>query len=161
MASALGLFVSNLLSVSRLPKAMADDGYLPHLLRSVSRGRGTPYVSIVACAVIVSAMVLWHFEDLLIIDVGLYSCALFLEFFALVRLRKTRPEMKRPFRIPLSGGGLVVLSALPVLCFLAGIAGFAAGGGIHTGALLFTLLSLGTAPVAWLFASRRRTPAGT
>ena len=156
MASALGLFVSNLLSVSRLPKAMSDDGYLPSLLRSVDRRRGTPYVSILACAAVVSVMVLWHFEDLLIIDVGLYGCALFLEFIALVRLRRSQPAMSRPFRIPFSTGGLVAMTALPALCFLAGIAGLAASGGIHTGALLFTLASLSTAPVVWHIASRRR-----
>lgn len=157
MASALGLFVSDLLSVSRLPKAMSDDGYLPSILRSVDRRRGTPYVSILACAGVASGMVLWHFEDLLIIDVGLYGCALFLEFIALVRLRTSRPEMARPFRIPLSAGGLVAMTALPALCFLAGMAGLAASGGMHAGALLFALASLCTAPLLWRWASRRRT----
>ena len=101
MASALGLFLSNLLSMSRLPKAMSDDGYLPSVLRRIDRKHGTPYISILACAGIVSGMVLWRFDDLLIIDVVLYGCALLLEFIALIRFRQLEPRMIRPFRIPL------------------------------------------------------------
>jgi amino acid transporter len=160
MASALGLFVANLLSVSRLPKAMSDDGCLPPVLRKVDRRRGTPYVSIIACATIVSGMVLWHFEDLLIIDVVLYGCALFLEFLALISLRRRHPGMDRPFRIPLSPGGLVAMTCLPALCFLAGIAALAANESIHTYALVFALASLCTAPLAWL-AVRKRETGGT
>jgi amino acid transporter len=157
MASALGLFVANLLSVSRLPKAMSDDGCLPSVLRKVDRRRGTPYVSIIACATVVSGMVLWRFDELLIIDVVLYGCALFLEFLALISLRRRQPGMDRPFRIPLSPGGLVAMTCLPALCFLAGIAALAANESIHTNALVFALASLCTAPLAWLAVRKRET----
>ena len=154
MASALGMFVSNLLSVSRLPKAMADDGFLPPVLRKVDARREMPYVSIIACAAVVSGMVLWRFEDLLIIDVVLYGCALFLEFFALVRLRRRRPLEERPFRIPLSTAGLAAMTCLPSLCFIAGITALAFNGGIHTFALFFALALMSTAPLAWRAARR-------
>jgi amino acid transporter len=155
MASALGLFLSNLLSVSRLPKAMSDDGSLPSLLSRVDRRRGTPYVSIIACAVVVSGMVLWHFEELLIIDVVLYGSALILEFFALVNLRRRQPAADRPFRIPLSPSGLAAMTCLPASCMIAAVTSLAASGGIHTFALLFACGSLCTAPLAWRFARHR------
>ncbi len=155
MASALGMFVSNLLSVSRLPKAMADDGFLPSVLQKIDARRGTPYVSIIACAAVVSGMVLWHFEDLLIIDVVLYGCALFLEFFTLIRLRRMRPLDERPFRIPVSRAGLVAMTSFPAICFIAGIGALALNGGIHTFALVFALALMSTAPLAWR-ATRRR-----
>jgi len=154
MASALGLFVSNLLSVSRLPKAMSDDGYLPSVLRNVDARRGTPPVSIIACAIAVSGLVLWHFEDLLIIDIALYGCALFLEFFALIGLRRSKPALDRPFRIPLSRAGLAAMTSFPLFCFLAGIAAVASGQGVHTPAFLFALGSLASAPIAWQAARR-------
>jgi amino acid transporter len=157
MASALGLFLSNLLSVSRLPKAMSDDGYLPSVLRKVDRRRGTPFVSIVACAGIVSGMVLWRFEDLLIIDVVLYGCALLLEFLALIRLRRLHPAMKRPFRIPLPPAGLAAMTCLPAFCLAAAIAALAARESIHAYAMAFALVSLCTAPIAWRVA-RRNVP---
>jgi amino acid transporter len=156
MASALGLFVSNLLSVSRLPKAISDDGFLPSILRRVDSQRGTPNVSIIACAIVVSVMVLWHFEDLLIMDVVLYSSALFLEFFALISFRRRQPEAKRPFRIPLPPAGLVAMTCLPALCFLAGITA-AAIESMHAYALVFALISLCTAPLAWQAARQRGT----
>jgi amino acid transporter len=157
MASALGLFVANLLSVSRLPKAMSDDGSLPPILRRVDRRRGTPYASIIVCAAVVSCMVFWHFEDLLIIDVVLYGSALLLEFLALISLRRRHPETGRPFRIPLSTGGLVAMTCLPALCFLAGIAALAANESIHINALVFALASLCTAPLAWMGARKKIT----
>jgi len=156
MASALGLFVANLLSVSRLPKAMADDGSLPALLRRTDARRGTPHASIIACALVVSVMVLWQFEDLLVIDVMLYGSGLFLEFLALLALRRIRPGAHRPFAIPLGRRGLIVMISLPALCFLAGVAGLAATRNIHTVALLFALASVATAPIAWRIVQRRR-----
>jgi len=149
MASALGLFVANLLSVSRLPKAMADDGSLPALLRKTDSRRGTPHASIIVCALIVSVMVLWDFEDLLVIDVVLYGCGLFLEFLALISLRRLRPDARRPFMIPLGRKGLIVMTSLPALCFIGGIGGLAATRNIHSVALTFALLSACTAPIAW------------
>ena len=157
MASALGLFVSNLLSVSRLPKAMSDDGLLPSVLRKVDVRHGTPSVSIIACAIIVSGMVLWNFEDLLIIDVALYGCALFLEFSALISLRRRQPGSTRPFRIPLSPAGLAVMTCLPALCFLAGLASLALQESAHSYALLFALASVCSAPLAWRTARRSRS----
>ncbi len=157
MASSLGLFLSNLLSVSRLPKAISDDGYLPTVLRKIDARRGTPVVSILACSAVVSVMVLWHFEDLLIIDVILYGCALFLEFFALINFRRRRPGADRPFRIPLSPAGLVAMTCLPAVCFAAGIASLAAHENIHTYALAFALVSLFTAPLVWLAVRKKGT----
>ena len=158
MASALGLFVANLLSVSRLPKAMADDGALPALLRKTDLRRGTPHVSIIVCALVVSVMVLWEFEDLLVIDVVLYGSGLMLEFLALIALRRLRPDLRRPFLIPTGRRGLIVLTSLPALCFAAGIGGLAATRNIHTVALLFALVSVSTAPGAWYAIRHGRRP---
>lgn len=149
MASALGLFGANLLSVSRLPKAMADNGLLPEALSRIDPHHAVPHVSIITCAAVVSVMVLWNFEDLLIIDVVLYGCALSLEFMALVALRNRQPMASRPFRIPLKRGGLIALSALPATCFVAAIAALAARQNIHTGALVFAFAALLTGPLTW------------
>jgi amino acid transporter len=154
MASAIGLFVAGLLSLSRLPTAMSHDGFLPRVLRNIDSRHGTPAVSILVCASIVSLMVLWRFEDLIIIDVMLYGSALLLEFLALIALRKRAPAVSRPFRIPLGTRGLIVLTILPAACFLTGAAGLASSRSIHTLALVFALALLATAPFAWLKARR-------
>jgi amino acid transporter len=114
MASTLGLFSAVLLSVSRVPKVMADDHLLPAKLHILHPKFNTPYVSIIACALVVSGMILWTFGDLLIIDVTLYGAALFLEFISLIIFRITLPEEKRPFKIPLGIPGLCILILLPI-----------------------------------------------
>ena len=156
MASALGLFGANLLSVSRLPKAMADDGLLPHALSRVGSRHGVPHVSIITCATIVSIMVLWRFEDLLIIDVMLYGCALFLEFAALIALRRLMPNATRPFRIPLSQSGLLALFVCPILCFTSGVVALVAKQSPHMGALIFATSALLAGPLFWLVEKRTR-----
>ncbi len=56
MASALGLFSAVLLSVSRIPKVMADDGLMPALLHRLHPKFKSPYISILCCAVVVSGI---------------------------------------------------------------------------------------------------------
>jgi amino acid transporter len=155
MASAIGLFLSNLLSVSRIPKAMADDRLLPATLTRLHPTYNVPHVSILLCAVVVSGMVLWTFSDLLIIDVTLYSSALFLEFISLIALRRRAPDAPRPFRIPLNVTGLVVMTAVPAVCLGAALYGLLSTANIYGSASLFAIASILTGPVAWWIIQRR------
>jgi amino acid transporter len=59
--------------------------------------------------------VLVPFGRLVVADVLLYSLALFLEFGALVRLRKTEPELRGTFRIPLGRPWVALLAAVPMV----------------------------------------------
>src|ERR1700743_913504 len=72
MASSLGIYAAVLLSVSRVPKVMADDDLLPQKLNQLHSRFQTPYISILVCSLVVSLMILWPFTDLLIIDVTVY-----------------------------------------------------------------------------------------
>lgn len=123
MASALGLFAAVLLSVSRVPKVMADDELLPKKLHDVHPKFNTPYISIIVCSLVVSFMILWSLPELLIIDVTVYGAALFLEFISLIVLRIKFPDENRPFKIPLNVAGLVVLLLLPVAVFVIALCG--------------------------------------
>lgn len=113
MASTLGLFSAVLLSITRIPQAMAADSLLPKKFNALHRKYRTPYISIIISAAIVSLMILWTFGDLLIIDITLYGGALFLEFISLIKFRIRLPKEKRPFKIPLNVVGLCVLMILP------------------------------------------------
>ena len=123
MASSIGLYNANILSVSRVPKAMADDGLLPMKLSAVHPRFGTPYISIIVCSAIVSFMVLRTFADLVVIDVTIYGAGLFLEFFSLIKMRLKAPDMHRPFRIPLGVPGLCLLIALPIALYVTALTG--------------------------------------
>ncbi len=155
MASALGLFTNVLLSVSRIPKVMADDGILSSKISSVHSRFGTPYVSIVLCAVIVSGMVLWSFGELLIIDVIVYGTALFLEYIALIILRRTKSDVPRPFKIPLNRTGLIVMTAVPFSCFSVALIAALLESGTSLIPVLFALSAILTAPGAWMLLKKK------
>jgi len=123
MASALGLYSAVLLSVSRVPKVMADDGLLPQKINKIHLKYKSPYVSILICSAVVSLMILWSFSDLLIIDVTVYGAALFLEFVALIVFRIKFPELPRPFKIPLNVYGLGLMACSPLLVYIIAISG--------------------------------------
>ena len=123
MASAIGLFSAVLLSVSRVPKVMADDGLLPEKLTAVHSKFQTPYISIIISAIIISLMILWTFTDLVIMDVTLYGAGLFLEFISLIVLRIKAPKENRPFRIPLKVTGLCIVFILSISIYAIGLFG--------------------------------------
>lgn len=147
MASALGLFSAVLLSVSRVPKVMSDDKLLPKQLNSIHSTYQTPYISIIICALIVSVMILWTFEDLLVIDLTLYGAGLFLEFIALIVLRIKLPDVVRPFKIRLNIPGICIMTLLPFGVYVIALSGsFMAG---NHNAALFAVLALISAEVIW------------
>jgi amino acid transporter len=149
MASALGLYSAVLLSVSRIPQVMSDDKLLPSKLHALHPKFRSPYISILCCSVVVSGMVLWTFGDLIIIDITLYGAALFLEYVALIRLRKTAPSEYRPFKIPLNVPGLVLMTLLPVLVYGVAMAAAFISSGKTIMPLLFALAALVSAEVIW------------
>jgi amino acid transporter len=149
MASALGLFSAVLLSVSRVPQAMAEDGLLPSKIHTLHPRFKTPYISIIICATVVSFMILWSFQELIVIDVILYGAGLFLEFITLIVLRIKQPLAPRPFRIRLPVAGLFLMFLLPVTVFVIALAGtFAEEGKMYMPAL-FAVSSLLSAEVLW------------
>lgn len=119
LVSAAGLFSAWLLSYSRIPFALADDGYLPPALTRIHPRFHTPWISIVLSCVICSIFIWGGFEDLVVIDVIVYTAALVLQFTALVVFRIKHPDLVRPFRI--KGGWLGVALVVLVPMFVYGV----------------------------------------
>jgi len=149
MASALGLFSAVLLSVSRVPKVMADDRLLPQKLQKLHSKYNSPYISIIVCASVVSIMILWTFGDLLIIDVTLYGAALFLEFISLIIFRVKLPNANRPFKIPLNVAGLCLLVLLPISVYCIALTSAFSVEGKMLKPALFAIAALLSAEVIW------------
>jgi amino acid transporter len=95
--SGVGMFNALVMSYSRLPVAMAEDGMLP---RAVSRrnSRGAPWVSVLLCGLAWALALMLPFERLISIDLILYGSSLLLEFVALFVLRLREPGLDRPFK---------------------------------------------------------------
>ena len=93
----LGMFNALVMSYTRLPMAMAEDGMLPEALGRTNR-RGVPWVSVVCCGMAWALALGLPFERLIAIDLILYGSSLMLEFVALVVLRIREPKLTRPFK---------------------------------------------------------------
>ncbi len=100
MLNGAGMFNALMLSYTRVPYALAQDGLLPKSLTRTNRPPRVPWVSVLVCAVAWALALHLSFERLISIDLVLYGASLLLEFVALVVLRLREPSLPRPFRIP-------------------------------------------------------------
>jgi amino acid transporter len=114
LCSTYSLFNSQLLYASRLPYAMALEGWLPRPLARTSKLTGVPIVALIALCAVSAAFAAMPFGKLVILDILLYGASLSLEFVALIALRRKEPEMKRPFRIPGGWLSLVLVTLAPM-----------------------------------------------
>ena len=108
---AFGVFNALMLSFSRLPLVMAEDGYLPKVFARKHARTGAPWVAIVVCGVAWAGCMFLGFERLVILDVLLTGLSILLEFCALAALRVREPELPRPYRVP---GGLLGAIAIGI-----------------------------------------------
>jgi amino acid transporter len=107
--SGIGMFNALVMSYSRLPMAMAEDGMLPRALARRNE-RGAPWVSVLLCGLAWGLALKLPFERLISIDLILYGSSLLLEFVALIVLRVREPHLARPFK----AGNLAFACALAV-----------------------------------------------
>jgi amino acid transporter len=153
MVSALALFNALLMSYSRIPLVMAEDGLLPKALARTD-SRGTPKNAVLFSAVFYSAFSLVAFGRLVVADVLLYALALFLEFGALLMLRKREPELRGSFRIPAGFKTVCVLAVIPVLILLAVVGLEMHDGEYGLPAVIGALVAALAGPIAYYFSSR-------
>jgi amino acid transporter len=156
MASCLGIYASVLLSVSRVPMVMAEDKLLPTKLNKKHKRFNTPYISIIVCSIVVSAMVHWDLEALFIIDVTIYGAGLALEYISLIKLRIKEPETYRPFKIPLGVKGLCIVIALPTIIYFIAFTGALSSTKNGVRAALFAFVLLCSAELLWQIVKRRK-----
>jgi amino acid transporter len=112
MISEFGTFNSLVMSYSRLPVAMADDGHLPKVFARKLKN-GAPWVAILVLGVAWAASLGLSFDKLIMLDILLYGASLILEFLALIVLRIREPQMVRPFRVPGGLFGAIAISIGP------------------------------------------------
>jgi amino acid transporter len=116
---------------------------------------GTPRVAVIVSAVFYSLFALVSFSKLVVADVLLYSLALFLEFGALVQLRKTEPSLRGVFRIPLGRTGVAVLAALPMMVLVGVIGVSFTDGEYGLPAVIGTAVAIAAGPLMYRLAQRR------
>ena len=115
MISGFGMFNALVMSYSRLPLAMAQDGMLPKFFGKLHARSRAPWVAIIFLAVCWALCLGLGFERLVTIDILLYGGSLALEFAALIWLRFREPELPRPFRVPGGKLGAIAIGIAPIL----------------------------------------------
>jgi amino acid transporter len=154
----VGMFNALVMSYSRLPMALAEDGMLPRIVAR-RNSRGVPWISVLLCGLAWALALKLPFEKLITIDLVLYGTSLVLEFVALVVLRFREPDLIRPFR----AGGLglaVALGACPTA--LIGYALYASRSdevtlsGRHVSALAFSSTIALLGPILYQFVRTKR-----
>ena len=162
--SGFGMFNALVMSYSRLPLAMAQDGMLPKIFGKLHPRTRAPWVAILALAVCWAMCLGLGFERLVTMDILLYGVSLSLEFVALVVLRVREPELPRPFRVPGGMFGAVAVGITPMLLLgfsvirseteqVLGMSSFAFGMLLIAAGVVAYFLNLAVRPQGW-------TPAG-
>src|SRR5579863_8987750 len=113
--SGFGMFNALVMSYSRLPLAMAQDGMLPRVFGKLHPRSRAPWVAILALAACWAMCLGLGFERLVTLDILLYGGSLALEFVALVVLRIREPELPRAFRVPGGMFGAIAVGIPPML----------------------------------------------
>ena len=171
MMSAFGMFNALVMSYSRLPLAMAQDGMLPAFFSKLHPKTRAPWVAIVVLATGWAMCLGLGFERLVTLDIMLYGLSLLLEFVALVFLRIKEPELRRPFRVPGGMTGAVLLGVCPALLLgfsmfhgenerIFGMSGLAFGGLLIAGGfVVYGVMKLAARRNGWLEAASERKAA--
>jgi amino acid transporter len=147
--ASVSLLNSTVLASTRMPFAMAEDGYISHWLTRQHSQYKTPAAAIViSCAIY--AVFAWHsLTQLISVYVWLRIATSLLTVLSGWKLRRKAPDLPRAFRIPWGQKGLMYAVLAPIL--MSGLALLGSDSfGLHWGPAALLL-----GPVAYIFFRRR------
>jgi amino acid transporter len=123
MVGNVALLNSTILTTTRMPFAMAEDGYLPHILTRKHERYGTPWLAILASALIYALLAWQSLAQLISIYIWLRSATTVLTVLSAWKLRRTHPELRRTFTIPGGRAGLIYVVGAPVVMAIVALLG--------------------------------------
>lgn len=115
MLGNVSLLNATLLTSTRMPSSMAEDGYLPQFFAHKHPKFGSPWVAILISSAIYAALAFNSLAQLLTVYVWLRILVTILTVLSARRLRKTNPATPRPFHIPWGNLGLGYVVIAPIL----------------------------------------------
>jgi amino acid transporter len=126
MAAMLGnisLLNATVLTSTRMPSSLSEDGYLPSVFAAKHPRFATPWIAILISSLIYALLSFQTMAQLLTVYVWLRILVTVLTVLAAWRLRRLQPELRRPFRIPGNGIGLAYVVIAPVLMSVVALVG--------------------------------------
>ena len=109
----IGMFLAEMSSDAWMVAGMADRGIIPKVLGSRNQ-YGTPYIGIIASAIGIILLSFFSFIDIVEMLNMIFCAAQSIEFVAFLYLRAYRPDIPRPFKIPLSFPWLCLFISIPL-----------------------------------------------
>ena len=113
MLGAAGSLNALTMALSRVPAALAEDGFLPAIFARRDPKTGAPRWAIAGCAAAWALGLALPFSKLVMLDMLLTGSSILLEFAALVALRIREPRLVRPYRVPGGMAGAIAVSIPP------------------------------------------------
>ena len=123
MIGNVALLNSTILTTTRMPFAMSEDGYLPNFFTRKHPRYGTPWLAIVVSAAIYALLAWQSLGQLISVYIWLRSATTVLTVLSAWKLRRTQPELKRSFVIPGGRAGVLYVVAAPVLMAVVALLG--------------------------------------
>ena len=118
MLGAAGSLNALTLALSRVPAALAEDGFLPSLFARRDSKTAAPRWAILGCAAAWALGLALPFSKLVMLDMLLTGSSILLEFAALVALRIHEPHLARPYRVPGGMAGAIAVCIPPAVLML-------------------------------------------
>jgi amino acid transporter len=112
--TSVAILNSTMLTSTRMPFAMADDGYLPRTLTRLHPRFNTPWVAILISAAIYALFAWEKLTELITVYIWLRIATSVLTFLAAWQLRRKMPDLARPFRVPGGTRGLAYVVGAPL-----------------------------------------------
>lgn len=123
MLGSVALYNATVLTSTRMPSSMGEDGYLPPIFAAKHPKFGTPWIAILISSTIFAALAFHTLAQLLTVYIWLRVLVTVLTVLAVWRIRKQRPGLPRPFRVPAGKLGLAYVVIAPLVMSVIALVG--------------------------------------
>jgi amino acid transporter len=123
MITNVALLNGTVISSTRMPSSMAEDGYLPKALAKIHPRYGTPWIAIIVSGLVYCLLAVQSVTQIITIYNWLRVATTVMTVLAAWQLRRKRPEMHRPFVIPGGHSGLMYAVIATVLMSIVALVG--------------------------------------
>ena len=123
MLGNVSLLNATVLTSTRMPSSLSEDGYLPPVFAAKHPKFGTPWIAILISSTIYAALSFHTMAQLLTVYVWLRILVTVLTVLAVWRLRQLQPKLERPFRIPGATAGLAYVVIAPIVMSVIALVG--------------------------------------
>ncbi|MBZ5721435.1 MAG: APC family permease [Acidobacteriia bacterium] len=120
MITNVSLLNATVLTSTRMPFAMAEDGYLPVGLTRKHVRFGTPWIAIIVSGLVYGLLAVHSLVQLITIYNWLRVATTIMTVLAAWQLRRKQPDMRRPFVIP--GGKAGLITAVVAVVIMSAVA---------------------------------------